>query len=117
MLKTKDGMELTERELKNWDNVPADVEIKALALSIQRSEKQQPYIVEVQGYEEICCGRIGQAAVGGAAKMIGFVIFAVANNHVTEFSIRTDGVQLKSYHRDKLTLRPSCLRRMVVDGV
>ncbi len=112
MLKLKGGIEATEKELKLWDNVPQDAEIEALALAIERNG-HPPYIVEVKGYEEICCGKLGSVVGGGPGKIIGWVIFAVSNSHVSEFTIRNDGVSLKSYHRDKLTLNPSCLRRMI----
>ena len=111
MLRLKSGLEMTEAELGSWDNVPADAEIVNLGLAIQRKD-QPPYVIDVRGFEEGCVAKMG-SSVGGRSKMLGFVVFGVANNHVTEFAIRTDGVGLKSYHRDKLTLRPECLRRMI----
>ncbi len=111
MLRLKGGIEITEKEMGCWDNVPADVEIASLGIAIQRNG-QPPYVISVKGYEEICCGKVGSSGMGGPSKMVGFVIFGVANNHVTEFTIKADGVMLKSYPRDKLTLQPSALRRM-----
>lgn len=112
MLKLKGGVELTEKEIGSWDNVPSDVEIEALAIGIQRNGFK-PYIIDVKGYEEICCAKMGSSIGGAPGKMIGWVVFGLRGETVTEFSIRTEGVELKSYHRDKLTLRPSCLRKMI----
>jgi hypothetical protein len=112
MLKTKDGLEVTEREVKFWDNLPSDIEITALAVSIPRNGAK-PYTVEVRDYEEVCVGNIGSAVPGAGNRIIGFVIFAVARDHVTEFSIYADGIRMKGYSRDQLTLRPEALRRMV----
>ena len=111
LLRLKSGIELTEKDVGTWDNVPADVEISSLGLASQR-KGQPPYIFDVRGFEEVCCAKMGSAGPGGPSTMIGFVIFGVANNHVTELTIRTNGIGMKSYHRDKLTLRPDCLRRM-----
>ncbi len=110
MLRLKSGIELTEKDIGVWDNVPADAEIVNLGLAIHRNG-QPPYVIDVRGFEEVCLARMG-SNIGGLSKMIGFVIFGVTNTQVTEFTIRMDGVSLKSYHRDKLTLRPECLRRM-----
>lgn len=112
MLRLKGGIEMTEKDIGVWDNVPEDVEIEAVAIAIQRQPGQPPYIVEMKGFNEICLGKLGSAVPGGSAKMIGFVAFCIGGDQVTEFTIRTDGVSLKAYHRDQLTLRPSCLRRM-----
>ena len=112
MIRLKNGLELTEKDLVNWDNVPEEAEIANLGLAIPRAGGQPPYIFDVRGFEEICLARQASAAPGGATKLGGFVIFGVANNHVTELTIRTDGIGMKSYHRDALTLRPGCLRRM-----
>lgn len=113
MLRLKSGIELTEKDVGVWDNVPADAEISSVGLAIARGGGQLPYVIDVRGFEEVCVARMG-SSIGGRQKMIGFVVFGVANDHVTEFTIRTDGVGLKSYHRDKLTLRPECLRRMTI---
>lgn len=110
MIRLKSGIELTEKDVGVWDNVPADAEISSLGLAIQR-KGQAPYIFDVKGFEEVCLAKMG-SSVGGLPAMIGFVVFGVANNHVTELTIRANGIGLKSYHRDKLTLRPECLRRM-----
>jgi len=111
MLRLKGGIELTEKEVGIWDNVPADVEISSVGLAIARGGNQLPYVIDVRGFEEVCVAKMA-SSVGGLQKMIGFVVFGVSNNHVTELTIRANGIGLKSYHRDKLTLRPECLRRM-----
>ena len=110
MLRLKGGIELTEKEVGCWDNVPGDVEIESLGIGIERNGLK-PYIVEVKGYEEICCAKLG-SSLGRESKMVGWIVFGVRGETVTEFSIRIDGVQLKSYPRDKLTLRTSTLRKM-----
>ena len=50
MLRLKTGVELTEHELKCWDNVPKDAEIKEFGLSLHRNKKP-PYIIAISGYE------------------------------------------------------------------
>lgn len=112
MIRTKEGLEITEKEFGYWDNIPSDIEIKSLGVGIAR-HNQTPYIIDVKGFEEICCAKIGTAGVGGPGTTVGIVVYCVANKQVTEFTITLAGVSLKSYPRDKLTLRPSCLRRMV----
>ncbi|KKL18403.1 hypothetical protein LCGC14_2475900, partial [marine sediment metagenome] len=69
MLRLKTGMELTEHELKCWDNVPKDVEIKEFALSLSRNKKP-PYIIAISGYEEICCATMATAISGGEAHIV-----------------------------------------------
>ena len=113
MLRTKTGTELTERQLKYWDNVPEDVEIKALALALPRNKNQPPYIVEVTGYEEVCCATMANASVGGRVGVAGYVLYCVRGGLVNEMKIMATGISLKTYSLDKLELRPSCLRRMV----
>ncbi len=115
MIRTKDGLEVTEKEVKCWDNIPHETEIQSVAVAIPRNGAK-PYIVEVKDYEEVCVGRIGSVIGAGPARLTGFAIFAVANRHVTEFTIQADGIRMKGYPRDKMTLRPDCLRRMVSDG-
>lgn len=110
MLRLKSGIELTEKDVGVWDNVPADAEISTLGLAIER-KGQAPYIFDVKGFEEVCLAKVG-SSVGKVQSIIGYIIFGVANNHVTELTILANGIALKSYHRDKMTLRPECLRRM-----
>ena len=113
MLKLKNGLELTEHQMKCWDNVPKDTEIKALALALPR-KKQPPYIIDITGYEEVCCATMANAnLVGGKVGVVGYVLYCVKNSLVNEMKIMTNGIALKTYPRDKLELRPSCLRRMV----
>ncbi len=114
LLRLKGGIEVSEKELGCWDNVPVNVEIEALGIGIERPGIK-PYIVEVKGFEEICCAKMG-SSLGAQAKMVGWVVFGVRGETVTEFFIGTEGVKLKSYPRDKLTLKLSTLRRMVADG-
>ena len=45
MIRTKDGMELTEKEFKYWDNIPRDVEIKSLGVAIAREKGLEPLAV------------------------------------------------------------------------
>jgi hypothetical protein len=111
MLKLKGGIEVTEKEVGCWDNVPVNVEIESLGIGIER-KGFKPYIVEVKGYEEICCAKMG-SSLGGESRMIGWAVFGVRGETVTEFCIGSEGVQLKSYPRDKLTLRTSTLRKMI----
>ncbi len=111
MLKLKGGLEVTEKELTCWDNVPTDAEIEAVALGIER-KGFPPYIIEIKGYEEICVGKIGSSVGGGPTKIVGFAVFCVASDNVTEFTIKNDGVTLRNYSRSKLTIRPEALRRM-----
>ena len=112
MLRLKTGLELTEKELSYWDNLPNDIEIKALALTIPRPNGQS-FILEVTGYEEICCATLGSASLGGTCNIAGRIIFCVKDQEVSELKLTNSGISLKSYPRDKLELRPSCLRRMV----
>ena len=112
MLRLKTGLELTEHELKCWDNVPKDVEIKEFALSLSRNKKT-PYIIAISGYEEICCATMASAISGGEANIVGRVIYCIKGDSVTEMMIQGDGIRLKIYPKDKFELRPSCLRRMV----
>lgn len=112
MLKLKTGLELTEKEMTCWDKVPKDVEIKAFALALHRP-KLSPYIIEITGYEEICCARMAHAAIGGKTQIVGYSLYCVKNDMVSEMRITGDGITLKSYPRDKLELPPSSLRRMV----
>ena len=112
MLRLKTGVELTEHELKCWDNVPKDVEIKEFALSLSRNKKT-PYIIAISGYEEICCAAMATASSSGEARMLGRVIYCVKNDTVTEMTIESNGIRLKTYQRADLNLKLSCLRRMV----
>jgi hypothetical protein len=111
MLKLKGGIEITEKEVGCWDNVPVNVEIESLGIGIER-QGLKPYIVQVKGYEEICCAKMG-SSLGKETRMIGWVVFGVRGETVTEFSIGGEGIELKSYPREKLTLRISTLRKMV----
>ncbi|KKL52047.1 hypothetical protein LCGC14_2289380 [marine sediment metagenome] len=113
MLRLKTGLEITEKELSYWDNVPADVEITALALALHRHGGQSPFIVEITGYEEVCCATMAQAGMGGSGQTVGRGIFCVRNNSVNELRISNNGISLRTYPREKLELRPSCLRKMV----
>ena len=112
MLRLKTGLEITEQELNYWDNVPADVEIVALALSLHR-HGLPPFIIEVTGYEEVCCAIVGQAIMGGSSNLVGRAIYCVKNNSVNELRILNNGISLRSYPKEKLELRSSCLRKMV----
>jgi len=113
MLRLKTGLEITEKELSYWDNVPADVEITAFALALHRHGGQSPFIVEITGYEEVCCAIVGQAIMGGSSNIVGRAIYCVKNNSVNELRISNNGISLRTYPREKLELRPSCLRKMV----
>lgn len=112
MLRLKTGLEMTEQEVGCWDNIPRTIEIQSFALGIPRSGGLPPYIIEVSGYEEMCCGKVGSVIAGTPARLTGHVIFAIRNDTVTEFTVRGDGISMKSYPRDKLTLREDTLRRM-----
>ncbi len=111
LLTCTSGLQITEKEVGYWDNVPKDIEIKVAAISIGRPN-QKPFIVHVEGYDEICCGKTGRMVPGIGAEINGNVVFGIKGDQVTEFFITTGGVKLSTYHRDKLTLRPDCLRRM-----
>ena len=112
MLKLKNGLELTEHELKCWDNVPKDAEIKAFGLSLHRNKKP-PYIIAISGYEEICCATMATAVSGADARIVGRVIYCVKGDVVVEMTIEGDGIRLKSYQRAELSLKPEALRHMV----
>lgn len=112
MLRLKTGLEITEHEIKSWDGVPKDVEIKELALSLHR-HKQPPYIIAISGYDEICCATMGHAVPGGKTHIVGRVIYCVKGDEATEMMVQADGIRLKSYPRSKLSLRPGTMRRMV----
>ena len=113
MIKLKGGIEMTEKELRYWDNVPKDAEIEAVGIAIPREGGQEPYIVDLRGFDRICLAKVGSAVGGGPGKITGFAAFGVKGESVTEFMIGLSGVSLKAYPIASLTLKPEALRDMV----
>jgi len=112
MLKLKEGLEVTENELKHWDNVPQDVEISSLALGIQRDRGLPPFILHFEGYDQICCAKMA-STTPGAPLVVGHAIYCVKGEDVNEIKVFSNGIKIRNYPIGKMTLKQSALRRMV----
>jgi len=111
MLKLRDGLEITEEQMKFWDNVPSNVEIKALAFAVPRRDAP-PYVLEMKGYEEYCIERMG-ASVEGLERVIGYCLLASKDRQVFKVEIHPSGMRFESYHRASSKTPDRCWRRGV----
>jgi hypothetical protein len=109
VLRLKGGTEITEEQMRFWDNVPQNVEIEALAMAIQR-QGAAPYILEMKGYEEYCVERMG-AFVAGATRMTGYCLLGIKDAQVFKVEVRPDGMRFESYHRYTSKTPDRCWRR------
>ncbi len=116
LLKYKGGLVVSEKEVGCWDNVPAQPDIESLAVVLPRNNAA-PFVIEVGGYEEICCAKLGKGVPGAPQVVVGNVIYGVNGHVVTEFTVEREGIKLQSYSKSRLTLRPDCLRRMNPNGL
>ena len=112
LLKLRGGVEMTESDLGCWDNVPANVDIEALAIAIQR-ENARPYVMEYKGYERYCCARVSHAGQGLNGIPIGYSVTAIKDGQVFEHDILPDGMRFKSYPEEKCQVPERCFRRGV----
>jgi hypothetical protein len=110
LLRLKDGLELTEKELGCWDNVPGDVEIAAAALVINR-QGAKPYVIDYHGYEQYCIARVGSAPQGAVATFVGYSVSVIKQGVVLEHEIYGDGMKLRMYPRERCDVPDHCFRR------
>ncbi len=109
LLKLKQGVELTEKQMGFWDNVPANVEIEAVAFAMPRTNAQ-PYILEMRGYEEYCIERMS-SSVAGRDQSIGYCLLGAKDHVVFKVEILSSGMRFESHARYSLSLPDRCWRR------
>lgn len=109
LLKLKGGLELTEAEVKVWDNVPTDIEIKKLALGLPTGNGKF-IIFDLSGYQEYCCAKVGSGSLGGPT-FVGYCLYGALNGQVTETMILQGGIKQMSYPREKCELPMHCWRK------
>ena len=111
MLRLKQGIEITEDQVQYWDNVPANVEIEAVAFAMPRTNAQ-PYILEMKGYEEYCIERVGNS-VAGMDLSIGYCLLGAKDHMVFKVEIQPAGMRFESYARYTSKTPDRCWRRGV----
>jgi hypothetical protein len=109
-LRCAGGLELTEKELGCWDNVPTHIEIVAAAMVIDR-QGAPPYVIEYCGYEQYCIARIGSAAQGMEGQCVGYSVTVIKQDFMLEHEIRSDGMRVIVKPRNECDVPDRCFRR------
>ena len=107
LLKLKGGLELTEAEVKCWDNVPQNIEIEKLALALPTGNGK------LMIFEEYCCAKVGSGSLGGPT-FVGYCLYGALNGQVVETMILQGGIRQTSYPREKCELPDNCWRKGVL---
>ena len=110
LLTLKDGLQLTEASLGNWDNVPMNAEIETLALAMPR-DNAPPYVLEYQRFERYCCSRIGSAIAGLAGNVVGYSVAVQLHGLVIEQDIYPHGMRLTAQGAARSQIPERCWRR------
>jgi len=110
LLKLHGGLELTEQELGNWDAVPVNAEIEALALAIPR-DGAPPYVLEYKHFERYCCSRIGTSVAGLAGNVVGYSVALEKAGLVIEQDIFPNGMRLMAFGAARSSIPERCWRR------
>ena len=108
-LKLSGGVEVSEQQMRNWDQVPNDAEIHKAAVIFQRPG-DLPYVIEMSGYDRYCvarCVSVGFASVGGDH---GYCLYGTRSDQVTELEVLPSGMRLKMYSFDQCQLPEHCWR-------
>jgi hypothetical protein len=108
-LKLSGGVEISERQMRNWDQVPRDVEIDRAALIFQRPGTV-PFVIEMSGYERYCIARsvsTGFARAGGGQ---GYALYGAKLALVTELEVLPSGMRMKMYSLEQCQLPERCWR-------
>src|SRR5437016_4767903 len=111
-LRLSGGVEISEQQMRNWDQVPQDVEIDRAALIFQRPGTV-PYVIELSGYERYCIARSASASCAGAGSEQGYCLYGQYRDSVSEIEVLPSGMRMKSYSMDKCQLPERCWRRGV----
>ena len=108
-LKLRGGLEISEQQMRNWDQVPSDVEIDRAALIFQRPGTV-PYVIELSGYERYCIARSVSAGFAGAGSEQGYCLYGGKSNLVTELEVLPSGMRMKMYSLEQCHLPERCWR-------
>src|SRR6266567_9183787 len=99
-LRLSGGVEISEQQMRNWDQVPKDVEIDSAALIFQRPGAL-PYVIELSGYERYCIARSVSAGFAGAGSEQGYALYGGKSDLVTELEVLPSGMRMKMYALDQ----------------
>jgi len=109
-LKLTGGVEISEHQIRTWDQVPKDVEIDRAALIVQRPGAV-PYVLELRGYERYCIARSVSTGFGSGGGEQGYCFYGQYRDLVSELEVLPSGMRMKSYSMDKCQLPERCWRR------
>ena len=109
MVKTKNGIAVTEAQVRYWDNVSTDIAIESIALSMPR-KNAPPYIIEMKDYELYCVERVG-VSMEGANSVVGYCLSGMKNGQVFQIEVQPAGMRLKSHQMKESSTPDRCWRR------
>jgi hypothetical protein len=109
-LRLSGGVEISERQVRTWDNVPKEVEIEKAALVLPRSGGTF-YMIELPGYERYCIARSVSSIIAGAVMEQGYCLYGQYRDWVTELEVLPSGMRMKSYAMEKCQLPERCWRK------
>jgi hypothetical protein len=112
------GIELTENQVKFWDNLGNNHDIERLGVMIPRKGGGAAFVFDFQGYESYCVAKVGHGVPGiSHPNQSGYSVYLGSGNDVTRMDIMATGIFVKHFTRETCELPERCWRRGVPSGL